>query len=179
MVKYSRQGKIVKAFPLDVFVSKTLLVNDREKRAFSVLLYYSAVRVSELLHATKEQFTFTDLSLTWSLGARLKGGNETAPLVFSLELPFMAETAMWIKKRRKNPIFTFNRVTAWRILRDYYDAYPHYFRLNRITEFLRKGFTLPEVMSWTGHRSISSINAYVGTVSVERMAESLLSKDKA
>lgn len=173
MVKYSRQGKLLKPFPLDVFVQKTSLITDMEKKAFAVLLYYSAVRVSELLRLDKSAFTFGDLYLSVSMGTRLKHGNETAPLRFNLDLPFMREVEKWLKHRRKGKVFSFNRVTAWRIIRDYYDAYPHYFRLNRITTFLRQGFTLPEVMSWTGHKSVSSINSYVGLVNVERMSDML------
>lgn len=176
MGKYTLRGKIVEAFPLGVFVQKTQLMNDKMKIAFAVILYYTGVRVSELLRAEKTAFTITDTALIFNVGKRLKRGKETEPLSMPLELPFIEDVAKWIKHHRKGSLFSFNRVTAWRIIRDTYQAYPQYFRLNRITFFLREGMSIPEVMSWTGHKRMETLNAYMGVVSMERLSKSLLKK---
>jgi len=176
---YSRQGKIKTQLTQEDFEHITAGIKKKKHRCFAVLLYYTGVRVSELLRAVKEDFTFNELSCSWNIGRRLKGGRETAPLVLSLELPFMREVERFIKTRRnESRPFMFGRHTAWVLLKDNYGAYPHYFRLNRITSFLRQGFTLPEVMSWTGHKSVSSLDSYIGAVSVERLSNSLLGEKK-
>jgi integrase len=172
---YSRQGKIKAMLTLEDFEHINEGIKKKKYRCFVAVLYYSGVRVSELLRAAKEDFTFSKTSCSWNIGTRLKGGRETAPLILSLELPFMDEVERYIKTRRNGARpFDFDRHTAWVILKDSFGAYPHYFRLNRITSFLRAGFSLPEVMSWTGHKSVSSLDSYIGAVSVERLSESLL-----
>jgi hypothetical protein len=35
----------------------------------------------------------------------------------------------------------------------------------------RKGYTIDQVRTWTGHKEIGSLTPYVGFANVERMAE--------
>lgn len=179
MTKYSRHGKITKQLSILEFEDLTANIKDKKNLAFCVLLFYTGVRVSELLRATKEQFSFSEGNLIFNVGPRLKHGNETVPLKIPLSLKYMDIVMQFIKHRKNEAkVFDFNRVTAWRLIRDYYSAYPHYFRLNRITTFLEGGFNLIQVQNWTGQKSLNSINSYVGIVDINKMSDSLVDKRK-
>jgi len=58
-----------------------------DHKGFVALLYYSAVRKSEALRATKEQFEIKGTDIVFSVGKRLKHGIETPPLKIPLAAP--------------------------------------------------------------------------------------------
>jgi len=174
MPNYTLHGKLQNILSLEEFSEETHKIKNRKHKIFSILLFYTGVRVTEMIRPHKEDFSFTTERMTWDVGPREKTGHVTAPLTLPLNLEFMNEVAEYIKHlRRGRPVFGFTRATGWRIITRYYGVYPHYFRLNRITSFLRQGFSVVEVMSWSGHRSIAGITPYVGQVDIERMGLSL------
>jgi len=141
-------------------------------KAYAVLIYYSAVRRLEALRACGKQFTFNKKSLVFEVGKRLKHGIETPPLPMPLELPFMDCLVECVKDSNKDfRVFDFSPATAYNIF-DRLGCYPHYYRLNRITQFFLDGWTIPQVRSWTG-LSLTALNFYIGMVDVAKMGESL------
>ncbi len=181
MPSYNLHGKLADPLSLGEFVMKagvmpTDTVKQKRALAFATILYFTGVRVSELTRATRAQFKIKDEVLYFDVGPRLKHGNTTPALQIPMAMPYMDNVAHVLHYAKKDLIFPFNRITAYRIIRDYFNAYPHYFRLNRITQFLLDGFSLPEIKSWSGHKSLQSIDAYVGRANVTKMGQSLKPK---
>jgi hypothetical protein len=61
---------------------------------------------------------------------------------------------------------------AYNIVTRAFPFYPHYFRLNKITNFLLENYDLAELHSWTG-LTLKPLNAYVGFVDIDKMSRSL------
>jgi len=126
----------------------------------------------------KDQFQVKDDFLIFDVRPRLKSGVETAPLIIPVNAPYVNELIEAIDQTRKGkPIFSFCSKTAYNIV-DRVFYYPHHFRLNRITHFFLDGFTIPQVRSWTGHKTLKGLEPYIGLVDVKRMGESLRGKQK-
>lgn len=171
---YSRQGKITKLLTLGDFITKAEAIQDKKKRAFAFLLFYTGVRVGELTRALKEQFYIENDLLLFNVGPREKTKRLTPPLQIPVKAPGIEEVWHVIKYTRKGQrVFDFDRSTAWRLIAKYFDAYPHYFRLNRITQFLIADFSPVVVIAWSGHKKISGLDAYVGQASVKKLGASL------
>ena len=146
-------------------------------KGFVALLYYSAVRKSEALNATKEQFTVTKTSLVFSVGARLKHGIETPPLKIPLKAPFVDCIVSAIENTEPGKrIFSYCKKTGYNIVARCF-SYPHFFRLSRITNFFLEGYTIPQVRSWTG-LTLKALNYYIGLVDIDKMGKSLYKKAK-
>jgi integrase len=175
---YAKHGKIRRLLLLDEFVAHANKIEKRKHRVFASLLYYSGVRVSEMVRAKKEQFRVEDDVLLFDVGPREKTGLTTDPLEIPLSMPFMDDIQHLIKYTRKEqPIFGFTRRTGCRIIGQYFNAYPHYFRLNRITQIFMDGFSLAEAMSWSGHKTIQGVNPYIGQVNIHNIGQSLRPKE--
>jgi integrase len=213
--RYSREGK--QEIPLSD--SEFALGMDtghfvhKRHRAYPVLLYYTAVRMSEGLHATREQFTIKDDVLYYDAGPRLKKhklmkictceqknakkakfcnlcGKDisailptlistktmtTPSLPISLSLPYAEELRQVILNTQPGDrLFPYSRKTGYNITRRVW-KYPHWFRLTRITDFLRDGYTALDVRSWTG-LSLAAIEYYAGLVKLELMGKSMIHK---
>jgi len=173
---YRRHGKIESPLTFQDFLkAMQRAVNAKpEHRAFAVLLYYTGVRRSEALKAVREQFWVKDGFLYFDVGKRLKGGLKTPPLNIPVNAPYVNELLKVISQTRKGErVFKFTDRTAYNIINRIFGTYPHHLRLSRITDFLMKGFSIPEVKSWTGHASSKSLDSYVAIVDVKRMGEAL------
>ena len=171
---YSKHGKISKLLSQDEFITKAEKIRKKRMRACVTLLFYTGVRVGELIRALKEQFWINEGMLNFDVGPREKTKRLTSPLQIPVTAPLMDNVVQVIKYTRKGQrVFPCTRATVWRTIGIYFDAYPHYFRLNRITQFLVAGFSLPEVISWSGHKNIFGLEAYIGQASVKRLGESL------
>lgn len=171
---YSKHGKISRLITQEEFNDKVKKIEKRQLRAFAIMLYYTGVRVGELTRAKKEQFHVEDGILNFDVGPREKTKRLTSPLQIPISAPLMDEVLHIIKYTKKGrQVFDINRSTAWRMMERYFNAYPHYFRLNRLTQFLLEGFSLPEVIAWSGHKNVFGLDAYIGQASVKKMGESL------
>ena len=174
---YGTHGKIRKLLPLNEFVEKANKIKKKKHLVYSVLLYYTGVRASEMCRPVKEQFKTQGDILLFDVGPREKTGHLTSPLEIPLSLPFMDDVLHLIRYTHKGQkVFDFHRTTGTRIISKYFDAYSHYFRLNRITQILMDGFTLPEVMNWSGHTTIQGVNPYIGQASIHNIGQSLKPK---
>lgn len=141
-------------------------VKARLHRAFFTLLYYSGSRVSEVLRLQKENF---ELSVNRQLKVSIKpmkGGLPRGDFFFKIGLPGVDNLLEIVKKTRKNrKVFTFNRVTAWNIIKRACgkEKYPHFFRLNRCVNFLNDpNYTQNDIRVWFGWKSLKTIDYYVG-----------------
>ncbi len=175
---YRKHGKIQTPLTDEQFLegmSKGKFVR-RKHKGFIALLYYSAVRKSEALRATKEQFRVTTSEIIFEVGKRLKHGIVTPPLNIPLEAPY-AEEIRWAVENTKDGrrVFPYSKKTGYNIV-DRVFKYPHLFRLSRITNFFDDPrWSIAAVRSWTG-LSLKALDFYLGLVSVKKMGESLAKK---
>lgn len=165
-------------------------------RSYPVLLYYSAVRKTEALRTTREDFTVTKRKIIWDVGPRLKKlrhrqkGIElteeqyqellakkrnlitTPALPMPLDAPYMDLLKQRILATPPGErLWPYSPKTAYNIVARAY-KYPHLFRLSRITNFFEDGWTVAQVRNWTG-LSLAALNYYIGVVDIQRMGNSL------
>ena len=172
-----KHGKILTGITTEQFEASLAhpYNHDPEYKAFVVLLYYSGVRVSELLRALKESFQVTEKTIYWEVGKRLKHGKQTPPLPLSLSQPHMDLLLQQIKKTRKEKrVFDFDRSTAWRHCSKSGLGYNHHARLSAITYYCGKDedgrtrASIAEIVNWFGV-SVQTVNDYIGIVALEEM----------
>jgi len=176
MPNYTRHGKIEtptsdrKIFK--VLTEKKLSLGT-ERTAFLAILFYLGIRVTEALKLRKESFTVEEGKLFVDIGERLKHSKRTPPLSVKLGRPFVEDIIKTVDKTKpKQRVWKFSRVTAWKIAKNTFDSYPHYFRLNRITDLFHKGYKITEVKSWTG-LTLRALNYYVGIVDTQRIGDNI------
>lgn len=173
---YRKHGKILT--PITPKDFNTIMTTGHfchlKHKGFIVLLYYSGVRVSEAIRSLKEQFIFTPKEIVFNVGARLKKKTtfETPPLNFPLDAPHINSLKYAIENTKSGKrVFPFCRQTAWNIC-DRVGYYNHFFRLNRVTNFLLDEYSIVQVRSWTG-LSLRALEFYVGLVDVMKMGEKI------
>jgi len=172
MPNYSKQGKIMIPLTPEQFI-KGMEEGKfaREKhRGLAALLYYTGIRISEGLRARKEQFTLYENRINFEVGKRLKRGATTPPLIISLNNIYASQ--IWEaaeETKKKERVWPYCRSTGYNIISRVW-SYPHHLRLTRITDLFSKGFTVPEVKTYTG-LTLPALDFYIGVVAIERMAE--------
>lgn len=153
----------------------------QEHRGLIVFVYHSALRIGEALKVEPRQFRLSrnKKKLYVDVEHRFKGSKTTVPLPLPVKAPHMInvlEAVARAKKMSLPRVWNYCRKTGYNIItRVYPDGYPHFFRLNRITQFFSDGFTIDQVRSWTG-LTLAALEHYVGVVDVEKMGASLASK---
>jgi integrase len=174
MPNYTREGKILTPIS-DLEFSKGIReghFTQAKHKAFTVLLFYSAVRKAEALRTRKENFQITEEGIVFEVGKRLKHGLQTPPLFLPLKAPYMTLLKQAIEETKvKERVFPYSLKTGYNIVRRVWH-YPHLFRLSRITSFFEEGKTIPQVRSWTG-LSLRALEFYVGMVDIHKMGDSL------
>ncbi|MCK5609292.1 site-specific integrase [Candidatus Pacearchaeota archaeon] len=147
-----------------------------EKQSYCALLYYSGCRTGEVTRAVKKQFKVIGDVLYFDVGPRLKKGRHTPPLPLNLALPYMDTVIKRVFSKRVKPgmrVWPWSEVTGYNICYRVFNTYPHHLRLSRITSLLASGFGISQVMTWTGHKSLQTLNAYIGLVNIKKIGESL------
>jgi len=142
-------------------------------KALIILLYHTGLRISEALKLRRESFTITPKILYVEVGKRLKGSKSTPPLELPLNLPYVSFLIENVKdSARGMRVFPYDRKTGYLIVKRVFPKeYPHFFRLNLITDMLgTEGMTIMDVRSWTG-LSLVSLEKYAGFVSVRKASE--------
>jgi integrase len=170
---YRRHGKDFFPMTEEEFIKKmdTGYFLHSSHRIYVIILYYTGVRKMEALRALRKQFRITEDKIYFDVGTRLKKGLHTAPLPMLKNKKYIDELEAYLKtKDTDEKLFNFSPSTAFRIVDRAFDKYPHYFRLTKITLLFRKGFTIDQVRSWTGHKALGSLTPYVGYSNVEDMA---------
>lgn len=173
--RYSRFGKL--EYPITYADFEKGMATGKfvkqKHRAFVVLLYYTGIRTGEALRAKKEQFKTYEDAVTFNVGPRLKHGIETRALVLPRSLPYIDELEETIMDTEEGErVFPYCKKTAYNIVTRAFPFYPHFLRLNRITNFLLEGHDLAKLHSWTG-LTLKALNAYVGLVDITKMSKSL------
>lgn len=134
-------------------------------------LYYTGVRISEALNLTKESFRLINDNIFVDIN-RLKRSSKTNPLRIPRNKPFAEYIHESVEGTRKNRrVWPYCRKTGYNISTRFL-RYPHYFRLNRITNFFLDGFSVVEVQNWTG-LTLQALNYYIGLIDINRMGEAL------
>jgi len=103
-----------------------------DRQAFLSILFFSGVRVSEALALTSDDITCTS-DTVYIQFFRLKGSKQTdpTPIPKTKELSWLCE--------QHGRLFPFCRKTGYNIVnRAFPSMYPHYFRMNRITNISEK-----------------------------------------
>jgi len=139
-------------------------------KALVVLLYYTGIRISEALALTPGDFTETEEILYVNVH-RLKGSKQTYDLELPLtlrHLPFLLNTLA--QTTQTMPLFNMTRQAVHYELHRV-GLYPHFFRLNRITQILRK-HSITDAQNWTG-LTLQALNSYMGKVTNERIGKDL------
>lgn len=146
---------------------------ERKHKGYLALLFYTAVRNAEALRSVKEQFSIRGIKLFFDVGKRLKHGIITPSLNMPVRAPFVDEILWSIEHTvDKGRVWPYCTKTGYNIVNRVLPAYPHYFRLSRITNFFLEGWTIAQVHSWTG-LTLKALNHYLGLVSVLKMGDSL------
>lgn len=138
----------------------------RRYKAFVLLLYLTGCRVSEILALTPEDFRFTDKFIFVTVH-RLKGSTQrhnTLPLPLDERTKEVKTIVLIMPFERR--IFDFSRRTAHRICKRHFGAYPHFFRMNRATQIIRK-FGVSYAKTWLGI-TLKAMDHYVAE---ERLTE--------
>jgi len=167
----------------------------REALAFFWLAYYTGVRKSELYERTVEDCFVSETHFILDFHQRKKGSAQVPALEIPLWFPGMNLVCGPLKKARERRSskkliertvkgvrstkrlrarWLFPHVAArWaqvivkEILGSQY--YPHFLRLNRITELCSdKDVTISMIKSYTGIRSLKTIQKYIGTSKKEQ-----------
>jgi len=172
MPNYSKSGKIMIPLTQEQFIkgmSEGKFAREKH-RGLAALLYYTGIRISEGLRAKKEQFSLQENRIYFEVGKRLKHGMTTPPLIISLKniyADLIRESFEETKSKRR--VWPYCRRTGYSIISRVWN-YPHHFRLTRITDLFSKGYTIPEVKTYTG-LTLPALDFYIGVVAIEKMAE--------
>lgn len=139
------------------------------QKAFLVLLYYTAARVSEILNMKGADLQVSDKY--YITIKRLKKSKQTPPL--ELRLSISGGTYLSMVKGYtldEDRLFPFCRINAYRLTKRVFEVYPHFFRMNRITSLMKQNVPLNEIQNYTG-LSMGALNFYVAKGSIARIGE--------
>ena len=135
-----------------------------DRQAFLSILFFAGVRVSEALALTSNDINCT-ADTVYIQFFRLKGSKQTDPT------PIPKTKALSWLCDQHGRLFTFCRKTGYNIVRRAFSLYPHYFRMNRITNISEKHGD-SYVYSYVGICA-QSIDHYRGKVDIKRVGELL------
>lgn len=172
MPNYSKSGKILVPLTEQQFIEgmeKGKFCQDKH-RGLASLFYYTGVRLSEALRSKKEQYSLQNKRIYFDVLKRLKHGLQTPPLTIPLSKPY-AET-IWKAVENTKPkrrVFPYCDKTGYNVISRLW-FYPHHLRLTRITDLFNKGFTIPEIRTYTG-LTLNALNFYIGLATIEKMGE--------
>ena len=187
MPNYSKSGKNL--FPLTDQQFKEALDNGKftetKHKAFTVVLFYYGVRVTEALRARKEQFNISETHIRFDVGERLKkrkysqkkkreivarGILRTAPLPLKLDRPYvqLLKEAVESTESEKR-VFPYCRKTGYNICDRAFHTYPHRLRLTCFTVLADK-YGIARLKSWSA-LTLPALDYYMGVVDIDEMAE--------
>lgn len=136
-------------------------------RSFLAFLYWLGVRRSEALERVKEDFRIENNLLIVNVPAKKEGMRQELEL--PVDLPYVnliiEQVNRTLPGRR---VWRFSHTTAWKIVKRAMgeNYYPHFFRLNRATNFLEDpATTTPQMMGWFGWKSKRTVDSYIGFTS--------------
>lgn len=147
-------------------------------KALLAVLYYFGIRISEAISLTTHNITVEDLSIYVRVH-RLKHSRNTEALSVLRDRPYVSTILETLRQTPEGQrLFPFSRVTGWRVVRKAINRYPHFLRLNRITNLFSptperpQGRSISEVRNFTG-LTLNSLDYYVGLVTLKEMGKDL------
>lgn len=179
MPRYNQ--KITKTMTEQTFLRKRAGVPTTQYKAFTHLLFLTGCRVSEILALHHDSLSFED-DLMFVTVIRLKKNKLTRdkkpkpPLRAILPLKIRPYILDYFSRfaHDHEPYgspFPFCRVTAWNICKKYYGVYPHYFRMNRLTDILNR-FGVSYAKTWFDI-NIKSIDHYIAQEDKRKMGATI------
>jgi len=163
--------------------------------AFFWLLYYCGVRKSEAYERVATDFKVTETSLIVDFHQRKKRGAEVSPLElplnwYGIDKLVKAVQAASQSKPKNKAVFSYvdkkrvralklgrwvfphiQSTRAWEIVQNVLgeDYYPHFLRLNRLTEIAQDPTaSLTRLRSFSGIKSTTALDSYLGTSKKEQ-----------
>jgi len=175
MPSYRRYGKLTNVLLPGEFekgLSAGKFVKVPDHKGLCVFLYYSGCRISEALNMKRQDFRVASGVLYADI-KRLKHSKQTDPIELLLSSPFIEflESTVYQVKKKERRVWPYCRKTGYNIVNRAFD-YPHHFRLSRITQLFLKGYTIPEVQSFTG-LTVGALEHYIAKVDIKRIREDL------
>ena len=141
--------------------------------AFTIILWHTGVRKSELYERVKSDVKVTDEYLIIDFGKRKKKGAEVPPLkiplsyygVKSYVLPYLgvAKGVYTLHRKNKRLFPLIKSASAWYIVKHILGKqyYPHYLRLRKLSAIGKKhGVT--HVKAVSGIKSLKALESYIG-----------------
>lgn len=172
MPNYTKKGKLLTPITEEQFLrgmEEGHFCGEKHK-AFAALLYHTGLRITEVLRATREQFSLQNGLIFFDVGKRLKHGIKTPDLIIPLNKPYAKEIWNAIENTKpKKRVFPYCRKTGYNIINRVW-SYPHHFRLTKITNLFNAKFTIPQIRTWTG-LTLAALNFYIAMEDIEKMAK--------
>ena len=171
MGNYANQIKVL--LDPQVFYSKIQGVTNPRSRAFNIVLYYLGCRSTEARNITQDDLLFDpEGKRIFFTIHRLKKSKQTPPLPLYLSSPFISELWKFLFKEGTYQPFDVSRKAAYNMVRNAMGFYPHYYRMNRISQFLNDNKSILEIQNWFGI-SLRAIDYYITMINLEAMGEDL------
>ncbi len=198
---YRNEGKILTPLTQEDFkngLEKGTFIQPNHK-GYCTFLYYSALRKTEALKLTKQNFEVGNKNIMVTaefpqevkrkvkhpdgtttkeptgriVYGRLKHGKRTPALIIPKNAPYVNYIIDSIEAATDplELVWPYSAKTGYNIVHRAF-KYPHLFRLSRITNFFLEGWTIAQVKSWTG-LTLNALEFYVGQADVQKMGESL------
>ena len=167
---YANQIKVL--MPPDQFYNKLKDVTRPLARAFNVTLYYLGCRLTEARNIAQDDLLFDqDGGRIFFTIHRLKKSKQTPPLPLYLDSPFVKELWGFLVTSPIQP-FKMSRKAGYNIVLNAMGFYPHYYRMNRISQFLKDNKSILEIQNWFGI-SLRAIDYYITMINLEAMGKDL------
>ena len=191
-----KHGKKDHIIPFQTVKQKVIDANlSISEEAFFWILYYCGVRKSEAYERVAEDFEMNDTHIIINFHQRKKNGAEVPPLELPLhwyginkivevvrkardDKAFKKAVYVYIEKKRVRQLrkeqWVFPHIQstrAWQIVRNVLGEgyYPHFLRLNRLTEIGRDPTaSLTRLKSFSGIKSTKVLDEYLGTSKKEQ-----------
>jgi integrase len=140
------------------------------QQALLSVLYYWGLRISEALALTGKDVILEPDRIYLKV-KRLKHSAQTAPVPVPRDRPGLQalDTLASAAQINNQPLFAMSRKTAWKLCRTFH-LYPHFFRMNRITQDSQWG------VAYVKRRigiSARAIDYYIGTMELEAHVEEI------
>lgn len=171
MGKYHKQLRVL--LSPDTFYKKLSEVENPRDRAYNILLYYLGCRCTEGRNLTFENVGYDpDHQCVLIQIYRLKGSKQTPPNPLYLDSPLVPELKEYLLQERGGKVFPFCRATAYNIVKNNMGWYPHYYRMNRFSQFAEAGKGVNEIRNWFGVK-LSTIDYYLVDRQLKDMGKGL------
>ena len=176
MGNYKKKIRVL--LPPSTFYNKIQDLENPRDRAYNILLYYLGCRCTEGRNLTFEDITHDpDQERILIQIHRLKGSKQTPPNPLYFDSPFIHELKDYLLGDRMGKIFPFCRATAYTVVKNNMGWYPHYYRMNRFSQFAQSGKGFNAIRNWFGV-GLDTIDYYMVELELQDMGKGLKWRNK-